>query len=110
MVLTRHTSDLKNRNLLLVQRYTIGGKPDIKSDSVAQKQSGLLGLSGTFSHIFAIESNKRSYSDSYPQSGFYDTTFISKTVTFDSLYSRSIKNTLRFDFITDETRKFRLRR
>ena len=42
-------------------------------------------------------------------SGFYDTTiYISKVVTFDSLYSRSIKNTVRFDFTTDETRKFRL--
>ena len=106
--LNKATSNLKNRNLLLVQRYTIGGNSAVKSDSAAQKASGVSGLSGTFSHIFAIESNKRSYSDAYPESGFYDTTFISKTVTFDSLYSRSIKNTLRFDFTTDETRKFRL--
>ena len=34
--------------------------------------------------------------------------FISQNVTFDSLYSRILKNTLRFDFSTDETRKFRL--
>jgi hypothetical protein len=106
--LNKAASNLKNRNLLLVQRYTIGASSKVKSDSVAQKQSGASGLSGTFSHIFAIESNKRSYSDSYPGSGFYDTAFISKTVTFDSLYSRSIKNTLRFDFVTDDTRKFRL--
>jgi len=106
--LNKAVSDLKNRNLLLVQRYTIGGKSAQKSDSVAQKQPASSGLSGTFSHVFAIESNKRSYSDSYPQSGFYDTAFINKTVTFDSLYSRSIKNTLRFDFVTDETRKVRL--
>jgi hypothetical protein len=106
--LNKATSDLKNRNLLIVQRYTLGGKSDIKSDSVAQKQPRSSGLSGTFSHIFSIENNKRSYSDNYPQSGFYDTAFINKTVTFDSLYSRSIKNTLRFDFVTDETRKVRL--
>ena len=106
--LNKATSNLKNRNILLVQRYTIGGNSEVKPDSIAKKQPVNTGLSGTFSHIFAIENNKRSYSDSYPESGFYDTAFISKKVTFDSLYSRSIKNTLRFDFVTDETRKFRL--
>ncbi len=109
------TSTLKNKNLLLIQRYTIGGTTVSKSDSVPKKRSGFLGLSGTFSHILTIESNKRSYSDQYPSSGFYDTSFISKpvsvdpkSVTFDSLYSRSIENTVRFDFTTNETREFRL--
>jgi len=106
--LDKANSMLKNRNLLLVQRYTMNGNPVGKSDSVSQKRSGFFGLSGTFSHIFILESNKRTYSDGYPISGFYDSAFISKTVTFDSLYSRSIKNTVRFDFTTDETRKFRL--
>jgi hypothetical protein len=106
--LDKANSMLKNRNLLLVQRYTLNGNPVGKSDSVPQKRSGFFGLSGTFSHIFILESNKRIYSDGYPVSGFYDSVFISKTVTFDSLYSRSIKNTVRFDFTTDETRKFRL--
>jgi hypothetical protein len=106
--LDKANSMLKNRNLLLVQRYTLNGKPIGKSDSISQKRSGFFGLSGTFSHIFILESNKRTYSDGYPESGFYDSVFISKTVTFDSLYSRSIKNTVRFDFTTDETRKFRL--
>ncbi len=101
-------STLKNRNLLLIQRYTIGGNPLIKTDSVSHKRSGFLGLSGTFSHIFMLESNRRSYSDQYPVSGFYDTILINNKITFDSLYSRCIKNTLRFDFTTDETRKFRL--
>ncbi|MDO9341623.1 MAG: putative porin [Bacteroidales bacterium] len=106
--LDKANTRLKNRNLLLVQRYTLNGNPEGKSDSVSQKRSGFFGLSGTFSHIFILESNKRTYSDGYPASGFYDSTFISKTVTFDSLYSRNIKNTVRFDFTTDETRKFRL--
>ena len=106
--LDKANSMLKNRNLLLVQRYTLNGKPIGKSDSISQKRSGFFGLSGTFSHIFILENNKRTYSDGYPESGFYDSVFISKTVTFDSLYSRSIKNTVRFDFTTDETRKFRL--
>ena len=98
---------LKNRNLLLVQKYKIasGGT---SSDSTGKKKPGFLGLSGTFSHVFAWEINKRTYSDNNPASGFYDTSYVSKTVTLDSLYSRSLKNTLRFDFTTDETRKFRL--
>ncbi|MCX6252855.1 MAG: hypothetical protein NTV31_00010, partial [Bacteroidia bacterium] len=106
--LDKANSMLMNRNLLLVQRYTLNSNPVDKADSVPRKRSGFFGLSGTFSHIFILESNKRTYSDGYPESGFYDSVFISKTVTFDSLYSRSIKNTVRFDFTTDETRKFRL--
>jgi len=103
-------SALKNRNLLLVQRYTISSNPVVKSDTAPKKPSGFFGLSGTFSHIFIIESNKRTYKDAYPLSGFYDTSkiYISKTVTNDSLFSRSIKNTVRFDFATDTSRKFRL--
>jgi hypothetical protein len=99
---------LKNRNLLLVQKYKIGG--NITIDSTGKRSGGFLGLSGTFSHILEWEINKRTYSDKDPESGFYDTAkiYISKTATFDSLYARSLKNTLRFDFTTDETRKFRL--
>jgi hypothetical protein len=99
---------LKNKNLLLVQRYTIGAKKVNPKDTVSVKPSGFLGLSGTFTHVFMIENNKKSYKDSYPISGLYDSIYISKTTTFDSLYSRSIKNTVRFDFTTNESRKFRL--
>lgn len=106
--LDKANSMLKNRNLLLVQRYTFNRNSSAKDDTVTFKKPGLMGLSGTFSHIFIIESNKRTYSDNYPLSGFYDTNFISTSVTFDSLYSRTIKNTLRFDFNTDATRKFNL--
>lgn len=105
-------SILKNRNLLLVQRYTISANP-IKQDSTVEKKPGFFGLSGTFSHILTIEGNRRTYSDNFPKSDFYDTIFYVDgtqpvSVTFDSLYSRNIKNSLRFDFTTDETRKFRL--
>jgi hypothetical protein len=108
--LDKANSYLHNRNLLIIQRYTLNGNVPGKSDSVSQKRPGFLGLSGTFSHIFIIESNTRTYSDAYPLSGFYDTAhiLINRIVTYDSLYSRSIKNTLRFDFTTDESRKFRL--
>ncbi len=100
-------SNLKNKNLLLVQRYTLGKSSESKDSSVTKK-TGFFGLSGTFSHILLLESNKRTYSDSYPGSGFYDSILVNRSATFDSLYFRSIKNTLRFDFTTDETRKFSL--
>jgi hypothetical protein len=100
-------SILKNQNILLVQRYTIGSQP-VTNDSTVQKKKSFLGLSGTFSHILTWENNKRTYSDNYPQSGFYDTIYINSSITFDSLYSRELTNTVRFDFTTDETRKFRL--
>ena len=106
--LNKANSMLKNKNLLLVQRYTLSSVSTEKSDSVPQKRSGFFGLSGTFSHIFVLESNVREYNDAYPTSGFYDTILITHNITFDSLHSRSIKNTVRFDFSTDETRKFRL--
>jgi len=101
-------STLKNRNLLLVQRYTFESTPKLKSDSTSRKRSGFFGLSGTFSHIFEFESNVRRYQDAYPTSGFYNNIYITNTLTFDSIYSRAIKNTVRFDFSTDETRKFTL--
>lgn len=102
------SSMLRNRNLLLVQRYTMSSSPVSNTDSIPQKRSGFLGLSGTFSHILMLEGNRRTYSDADPSTGFYDTAFITQNITFDSLSARSIKNTVRFDFSTDETRKFRL--
>lgn len=106
--LNKALSTFKNKNILLVQRYTLGsGSPSAK-DSVAPKKQGFLGLSGTFSHIFTIETNSRKYDDSYPDAGYYDTAYVTHAYTADSLYSRIMKNTLRFDFTTNETRKFRL--
>ncbi|MCU0462016.1 MAG: putative porin [Bacteroidales bacterium] len=100
-------SILKNRNLLLVQRYTVGGTAQ-SADSTGKKKTGFLGLSGTFSHILTWDYNKRTYSDNYPESGFYDSLYINNESTFDSLFYRSLKNTIRFDFTTDESRKVRL--
>ena len=102
------SSTLKNRNLLLVQRYTLSSDHVVKNDSTSHKRAGFFGLSGTFSHIFILENNIRRYKDSYPNSGFYDTIYITKNITFDSIYSKNIKNTVRFDFTTDESRKFTL--
>ena len=101
-------STLRNRNLLLVQRYTIGSTGKQSKDSTSHKKQGFLGLNGTFSHILTIETNRKAYIDGAPRSGFYDTVYINTKATSDSLYSRFIKNTVRFDFTTDETRKFKL--
>ena len=101
---------LKNRNLLIVQRYTINKRPSLTFDSLqtVQKVQKKFRINGTFSHILLMETNKKYYIDYFPKSGFYDTIYINKTLTFDSLSSKSIKNTIRFDLSTDETRKFRL--
>ncbi len=100
---------LKNRNVLLVQRYTIGGTTEVPVKGGSEvKKPGFLGLSGTFSHILLFENNKRNYNDNYPQGGFYDSIYINKDETRDSLFSRRLSNTVRFDFTTDASRKFRL--
>ena len=100
-------SSLKDRNILLVQRYTVA-KRTVNGDTVTQKQENIHGLSGTFSHILIWETDRRTYSDKFPGSGFYDTVYISNSNTYDSLYFRSLKNTIRFDFATSPERKFRL--
>lgn len=99
-------SDLKNKNMLLVQRYTVGRKTGT-ADSLNSSRD-FSGLRGIFSHIFIFDNSGRTYSDKYPQSGFYDTIYINNSFTYDSLSQRIIKNTLRFDFSTDEKRKFRV--
>jgi hypothetical protein len=106
--LNKAKSFLRNRNFLLVQHYTVGAKPSTPHDSTALSDSKSFRLSGTFSHIFVLDGNRRTYSDDDPLTGFYDSVYINRDLTFDSLYARSIKNTVRFDFATDETRKFRL--
>lgn len=106
--LNKASNLVKNRNILLVQRYTFGGSPGENPDTLAVQKHGFLGLSGTFSHIFTFETNSKIYSDKSPSSGFYDTVLISQSATYDSIHGGILKNTLRFDFTTDETRSFRL--
>jgi len=103
--LSRARTLLKNNNILLVQRYA-PGNAGINRDSLKANNSPY--LRGFLTHIFIIEGTRRTYSDNYPMSGFYDTAYINSTETYDSLSERSIKNTLRFDFSTNPARKFRL--
>jgi hypothetical protein len=107
--LNKAKSNLKNKNLLLVQRFYLWKKPSNVTDtsdiSGTRKKTR---VNSTFSHILTWETNKRTYTDNRPNSGFYDSIYISNTITHDSLFSGVLKNTIRFDISTDETRKFRL--
>mgnify|MGYP001232420312 CR=1 FL=1 len=95
-------STLKNRYLMLVQKYSPGGKRDTVTGEVLK--SGPV----TFSHIGILEWNRRRYFDSYASSDFYDTTMISKGITADSLQERILSNTLRVDFAAGRTDRFRI--
>ena len=90
-----------------MQRYKVGGTQP-QSDTAKVKRSGISGLSGTFSHILTWETNRRTYIDKSPGSGFYKDTLINGKFTRDSLSSRMLKNTIRFDFMTDESKKLQL--
>lgn len=106
--LNKASNFLRNNNLLIVQRYTPGrGKTQV-NDSIPVPSGKAKALNGTFTHILKMEGNKRTYSDSYPLSGFYDTTFINTSSTFDSLSTRSFDNALRFDFLAGREGKFSL--
>lgn len=106
--LNKSNSLLKNRSLLLVQRYTIGGEKVAGKDTSRNKHIAFFGLSGTFSHILLMETTGRRYQDAAPDNSFYKHIYITGLATSDSVYEKNVKNTLRFDFTTNESRKFRL--
>ncbi len=111
--LSEALSTMKNKNLLLVQKYNIGKSGDGAESSEISENEKNGGVKGTITHIFTIESVRKFYDDKNPSGEFYDTTYITndidnKVATHDSVYSRLIRNTLRFDFKTSETAKFRL--
>ncbi|MDR2887933.1 MAG: putative porin [Bacteroidales bacterium] len=97
-------SVLKNKNFLAVQRYTFMGTQLGKNVTLAGKTSP---VSGTFSHIFQIDDTKRTYYDAAPGSGFYDSVYINSQLTLDSISSRSVKNTFRFDFTANVAKSLR---
>jgi hypothetical protein len=96
------TSYLKNRYLMLVQRYSPGGKRDTVTGEIIK--SGPI----TFSHIGIYEWGNRRYTDEYPSSEFYDTVMISNSETADSLFQGLLSNTLRVDFAAGSTGRFRI--
>jgi len=99
-------SRIKNMNFQVVQKYTLGVRKTPVSDTIQTEKKG--GVRGTFSHILEYDKGRRIYEDKAPGVEYYDTIFIDGTETYDSLYTRILKNTLRFDFTTSETAKFQL--
>lgn len=93
---------LKNRYVLLAQRYSPGGKRDTVTGELLH--AGPV----TFSHIGSYESNKRRFYDKHPDTSFYDTILISKTSTEDSLFQDLLSNTVRVDFAAGSTSRFRI--
>jgi hypothetical protein len=103
-------SILKNRNLLIVQKYTFGNskranKRDttVVNDSIKENR----GLKRTLSHIFLYKKNHKIYQDNQPASGFYQDIFLDSLQTFDSVYYRTLQNTLQFEFSSNPERIFR---
>jgi len=101
--LNNASNQMKNRNLLVVQRFSfIGAQPD--RDTIPLLNTEPVPFKGTFSHILQYDFARRSYTDESPGSGFYDSIYMNSSVTFDSLSARFVKNTIRLDFQTDETK------
>ncbi|MFZ2286055.1 MAG: putative porin [Bacteroidales bacterium] len=94
-------SRLKNRYILLVQRYSPGGKRDTVTGEVLK--TGPI----TFTYTGLYEWNKRRYLDRYPSSPMYDTVMINRSVTADSLSQSLLSNTVRVDFAAGSTGRFR---
>ncbi len=99
-------SELKNINLLLVQSYTIGKKTETEDLPEKEKPKKKLNLLGTFTYTFQYTKNHRRYFDDYPKAGFYNNILLDSLSTADSVYYRSIQNSLQFAFQNDPTRKF----
>ena len=102
------SSALKNRNLLLVQRFTFLGEQSDEDFLPIITTRRTKSVSGTFSHIFQLDDTRRTYSDAAPLSGFYDTAYYKNDrPTFDSLSATSLKNTLRVDFTANITKSLK---
>lgn len=93
---------LKNRHILLVQRYSPGGKRDTVTGEVLK--TGPV----TFTYTGLYEWNRRRYLDRYPLSPLYDTVMIDRSVTTDSLSQSLLSNTVRVDFSAGSTGRFRI--
>ncbi|HNX66755.1 MAG TPA: putative porin [Bacteroidales bacterium] len=93
---------LKNRHVMLIQRYAPGARKDTTSDNIFKSNPV------TFSMINSYEWNKKHYIDKYPESDFYNGYHISKEETSDSVYQGIFSNTFRMDFATRSTAKFRV--
>lgn len=99
-------SSLGNRSFLLAHKYRFLRhtleKDSLRVDSTTHRQL----IEPSFSHILSFTLDHRSYKDQMPASGYYDHIYINPDRTNDSVSCRNLTNTLRFEFLTDTTRKF----
>jgi|WetSurMetagenome_2_1015567.scaffolds.fasta_scaffold00352_3 hypothetical protein len=93
---------LKNRHILLVQRFSPGARKDTTSNNIFKSNPV------TFSLINCYEWNKKHYLDNYPGSDFYNAVYIDSKTTSDSVFQSVLSNTFRMDFATRSTGKFRI--
>lgn len=100
--LNKAQSRLRNRYIMLVQRYSPGGKRDTVTGEVLK--TGPI----TFSYTGIYEWTRRMYLDRYPLSSLYDTVMISRSTTADSLSQSLLSNTVRVDFAAGSTGRFRI--
>jgi hypothetical protein len=103
-------TEIRNRNLLLVQSYRVGGGAEsAEGDSTAGRKGA---LEGTLTHILTWDRAGSSYHDNLPMAGFYDTTYISSGtvnyLTADTLSFRVLENSLKFGFAAGAESGFRI--
>jgi hypothetical protein len=103
-------TQFRNRNLLLVQSYRVGGGAgSAEGDTTAGKKGALEGI---LTHILTWDRSGSSYHDNLPLAGFYDTTYISSDtvnyLTADTLSFRVLQNSLKFGFAAGAESRFRL--
>lgn len=93
---------LKNRHIMLIQRYSPGVRKDTSSADII-KNSPV-----TFSLISSYEWSKRKYVDEMPESTFYDTIIFDDRSTSDTLFQGLLSNTFRIDISAGGSGKFRI--
>jgi len=103
-------SSVKNKTFMLSHGILLGGgKSDtsriVDSTAVEIYKPKGLGLRGKLSHVMFFQKDAKKYIDKSPTSGFYRDIYSDSTNTIDSLYARTLSNTLRFDFQSDPDRK-----
>lgn len=102
---------MKNKNVFFTQYFTIGkfqsGKDrDSSGIAVVGDQEGKHWAK--LVHVFQYSTNHKIYSDLDPNSGFYRNIYIDSTNTSDSVYFRTLYNSLALNLQSNPDGKFHL--
>ncbi len=106
--LSEAQSKLRNRHLMLIQRYSPGSRRDTTSNNIIKSAPVTLSL------ISVYEWNKRRFYDDYPDNSdfydnsVYDTIRLDDRSTADSIFQGLFSNTFRIDFSAGSASKFRI--